>query len=155
MKPIAISPISDTALELGVVSASRLHLDANNSNVNFQTGLWPFEATVQKINQEILISQYNKYVNSIMAMTTNTIVRTIIFVGYESLLIDIIAKLCKDINIVIITNSPNVDNERIAKNYHFCNIHIVDPYQAARDYGGINSIIVVSTFSICGSSVLA
>lgn len=154
MNQNSIEAISVTTLELGVVTSSILQLKAKKGEINYNAGLWPFEKSVDTVEASTVYNQYKSYVKEIINIARQSTIKTIISVGIEADLNDILAESCDDqYELVMIPNSQYVDKKRIKRNYSEGNIHVVTPHQAWEAYMGINTIIVVPIFRLADDSI--
>lgn len=145
-----MNQISALNLEIGIVKSSLIGIKANDGLVDYSSALWPYEKSVAAVNADCIRSQYSKYAGRIFDVASKLKVENIISVGMESPFNDIMMNVNKDFNIVIIPNSPDVDTERIQKNYTSRTI-VEHPYNGYNYLG--NSIVVVPTYRLGDNTV--
>lgn len=147
-----IHPIQNPSLELGFVSSVVVQLDAKNGEVDYTSGLWPFEQEVQLIGTVSVRSKYNEFIQRIIKLIESTSVSKIITVGMEALLNDLISKQTEGKLKIMIPNTTEVDIERIKMNYEDSNSIISTPY-GALEYIGANTLVIVPIFKLNDNSI--
>lgn len=152
MRKISPTPIANPSLELGLASSSIIQLFAKNGQVDYSSGLWPYEEEVNKIGATEVCLQYEAFTRDIDHLLQSTGVDKIIFVGMESFLSDYMCESYGNkYKIVMIPNSQSVDVERIKMNYGD-NVIITNPFNAC-EWVTVNTLIVVPTFSLMDNTL--
>lgn len=142
-----IHPIQNPSLELGIVSSAVVQLDAKNGEVDYSSGLWPFEQEVQLIGTGSVRYKYKEFIQNIIRLIDTTSVSKIITVGMEALLNDLISKQTAGKLKIMIPNTTDVDIERIIMNYEDSDSIVLNPYQAL-GYVGANTLVIVPVFKL-------
>ncbi len=148
-----ITAITNPSKELGFISSACVQLDAKKGiNVDYSSGLWPYEQEVQQIGTKAVSVRYKEFVSTILGFIETSSVSKIITVGMEALLNDLLSIEVPNKLKIMIPNTTDVDVERIKLNYNGDNSIIANPYQAL-EYVGANTLVIVPIFRLNDNSL--